>query len=44
MVVEIMDSKSHVVRYEFEECNARYATEEEEADCEESHEEDEHTH
>jgi hypothetical protein len=44
MVVEVMDRKTHVVRYECEECNARYATEEEGADCEESHEEEEHAH
>lgn len=44
MVVEVMDSKTHVVRYECEECNAYYATEEEAADCEESHEQEEHTH
>lgn len=44
MPIERMDSKTHVVRYECEECHSYYATETEAVDCEESHEEEEHTH
>jgi hypothetical protein len=44
MPLEIMDRKTHVVRYECEDCHAYFATEAEAIACEESHEEEEHAH
>ena len=44
LTIEVMDRKSHVVRYECEECHAYYTNQEEAAECEESHEEEEHAH
>lgn len=44
MPIERMDSKTHVVRYVCEECEAYYATESEAVACEESHAEEEHAH
>ena len=44
MTIERMDGKTHVVRYECEECHSYFSTQEEAAECEASHEEEEHMH
>ena len=44
MPIETMDRKTHVERYECEECHSYYSTCEEALECEDSHEEEEHAH